>query len=335
MQIGSLTLEGNVFLAPMAGVTDAPYRSVCRGLGAALCVGEMAASGTHLLSTDQTRRRLGCLAADGREDIPVVQIVGSDGAQMAAAARLAEQAGARIIDINFGCPARVVCGKACGSALMKTPSAARSIMAAVTAAVGVPVTVKMRLGWDAGHRTAVDLARAAQDLGVAAVTVHGRDRAQRFSGRVDRAGIAEVVRAVGIPVIANGDVAGPEDARSMLADTGAAGVMIGRGAYGNPWIFARTKALLARGSDPGAPTRGQAAPTVLGHFRRHMQYWTQQTAGACTPTAAVRSFRKHARWYMARFARAGDPADRQALDEIVRLEDPDAVEGLLDRFFNR
>ena len=179
MQIGPYRLDGNLVLAPMAGVTDAAYRTVCLKRGAAWAVGEMAASGSHLLGTEMTRRRYAC---DPREAFPVVQIVGADPAQMAAAAALAEQGGAAMVDINFGCPARVVCGKACGSAVMRDPKLAGEILKAVAGAVSVPVSVKMRTGWDETMKTAVEIARRAQNEGFALVTVHGRTRAQKATG---------------------------------------------------------------------------------------------------------------------------------------------------------
>ncbi len=332
MQIGSITIDGNLIVAPMAGVTDEPYRRICRDLGASLTVGEMAASDAHLRSTDMTMRRFRC---DPDEPVPVVQILGADAQEMAQAARLAQDCGAKIVDINFGCPARVVCGKACGSALMREPEAAKRILEAVAQAATVPVTVKMRLGWDEKIKTAVEIARAAEDCGFAAVTVHGRTRAQRFSGTVDKEGIAEVVAALTIPVIANGDVAKPEDAFEMLRVTKAAGVMIGRGIYGNPWIFKRTKAMLETGIDPGEPTRCEAAETVLEHFDRHMAYWTGVLEEATATEAAVRSYRKHARWYMSRFARDEDPADVKALYTVVRSPDPVEVRAVLTEFFQR
>lgn len=332
MQIGSIHLEGNLVLAPMAGVTDLPYRRICRSHKAALTVGEMAASDAHLLTTEMTRRRFAC---DELESFPVVQILGADPGEMAQAAALAQECGAKIVDINFGCPARVVCGKACGSALMQTPDLAKEILKAVADAVSVPVTVKMRLGWDDNCRTAVEIALAAQECGFAAVTVHGRTRAQRFSGQVDRAGIAEVVRALDIPVIANGDVATPEEAREMLEATKASGVMIGRGAYGNPWIFERTAALLETGRDPGEPERRAAGETVLKHFDEHFAYWTQVLEEETAVQSALRSFRKHARWYMSRFARRGDTADSDALYKVVRSSSPDEERELLTEFFNQ
>ena len=332
MQIGSITLDGNLVVAPMAGVTDEPYRRICRDLGASLTVGEMAASDAHLRSTDMAMRRFRC---DPEESVPVVQILGADSKEMAAAARLAQECGAKIVDINFGCPARVVCGKACGSALMKEPDVAKRILEAVAEAVTVPVTVKMRLGWDDKIKTAVEIALQAQNCGFSAVTVHGRTRAQRFSGTVDKQGIAEVVQALTIPVIANGDVKTPQDALDLLRQTKAAGVMIGRGIYGNPWIFDRTRRLIETGQDPQEPTRLEAGKTVLEHFDRHMRYWTRVLEEQTAQEAAVRSFRKHARWYLTRFCKDDDCADAKALYTVVRSPDPQEVRAVLTEFFQR
>lgn len=182
MQIGPYQLDGNLVLAPMAGVTDAAFRVVCLEHGAAYAVGEMAASGAHLLHTEMTRRRYAC---DPREHFPVVQILGADPAEMADAAALAQDCGASMVDVNFGCPARVVCGKACGSAVMRDPKLAGDILRAVASAVTIPVSVKMRTGWDEDTKTAIEIAKTAQDAGFCLVTVHGRTRAQRFTGTVN------------------------------------------------------------------------------------------------------------------------------------------------------
>ncbi|MGN1209819.1 MAG: tRNA dihydrouridine synthase DusB [Duodenibacillus sp.] len=337
LKIGPWAVESPLVLAPMAGVTDVPYRRICRRMGAGLTVAEMAASDAHLRESAMTQRRT---RADADDPLPVVQLLGADPKEMARAAELAQQGGARIIDINFGCPARMVCGKACGSAIMRDPELARRIMHAVRQAVSVPVTVKMRIGWDEAHKNAVDLARAAQDEGLAAVTVHGRTRAARFTGRSDRGEIARVVRAVSIPVVANGDVAEPGDAVSTLEETGAAGVMIGRGAYGNPWIFRRARALLAGKADPGLPARSEVGRTVLEHFDAHMEYWVREEMRGETEEllerarlAAVRSFRKHARWYMTRFAREEDAADARLLEIVVRTDSSEQARAGLVEFF--
>ena len=307
MQIGPYRLDGNLVLAPMAGVTDAAYRTVCLKRGAAWAVGEMAASGSHLLGTEMTRRRYAC---DPREAFPVVQIVGADPAQMAAAAALAEQGGAAMVDINFGCPARVVCGKACGSAVMRDPKLAGEILKAVAGAVSVPVSVKMRTGWDETMKTAVEIARRAQNEGFALVTVHGRTRAQRFSGTVNRADIAEVVRSLTIPVLANGDVTTPQQARAMLEETGAAGVMIGRGALGDPWIFERANALMETGVCPPLPPFAERIDTAVRQI--------ELAAGQKGEHIAMLEARRHVNCYLKQ--QSGLKAFKNRICALERLE---------------
>ena len=212
---------------------------------------------------------------------------------------------------------------------MSRPERAEAIMRAVVSAVSVPVTVKMRTGRDEAHKNALQLAVAAQAAGVAAVTVHGRTRAQRFAGEVNRADIAAVARELEIAVIANGDVATPQDAVRMLEETGASGVMIGRGAYGNPWIFSRTREVLAGRADPGMPDRSEAGEAVLAHFAAHVAYWSRQA----DELSAVRSFRKHARWYMARFADSDSESDARLAAAVVRAGTPAEVRSVLEEFF--
>lgn len=332
MRIGPYQLNGNFVVAPMAGVTDAAFRAVCLKLGAAWAVGEMAASGSHLLGTEMTRRRYAC---DPREAFPVVQIVGADPEEMGRAARLAQDCGASMVDINFGCPARVVCGKACGSAVMRDPQLAGRILAAVAGAVTIPVSVKMRTGWDDETKTAVEIAQRAQDEGFALVTVHGRTRSQRFTGEVSRRDIAEVVRSVSIPVLANGDVTDPQGAWEMMKQTGAAGVMIGRGCGGNPWLFARAQALADGRPVPGEPTAAQVHEVV----RMHLALLVENEAGengfedARAETAAVRTFRKHLRWYLQGFCgRSERLADK--LSGMLRVSEVAALEDAVEEFFD-
>lgn len=329
MQIGPYQLDGNLVLAPMAGVTDAAFRVVCLHFGAAYAVGEMAASGTHLLGTEMTRRRYAC---DARENFPVVQILGADPAEMANAAALAQDCGAAMVDVNFGCPARVVCGKACGSAVMRDPNLAGEILKAVAGAVTIPVSVKMRTGWDDATKTAVDIARRAQDEGFALITVHGRTRAQRFGGTVNREDIAKVVRSVKIPVIANGDVNTPEDVLSMLRQTEAAGVMIGRGSYGNPWLFARAQALLDGKEDPGCPTASDVFAVVKMHLKTLFE--GESLDDVQRETALVRTFRKHLRYYLQGFC-VGNQQLEAELARMLRINDEKALECALEEFFKQ
>lgn len=318
MRIGPYSFETPVVLAPMAGVTDLPFRRVCREAGAALTVGEMVASRAELRETELSLRRY---QVDPEEAVPVVQLLGAEPQEMAEAAVVAESMGAKVVDINFGCPSRMVCGKACGSALMADLPRALKILETVVRAVRIPVTVKMRTGWDAAHRNAVELAQGAQAAGCAAVTVHGRTRAARFSGPVDRAGIAEVVRAVAIPVIANGDIRNAAEAASMRRETGAAGVMIGRGAEGRPWIFAQTAAALAGSPVSETPDALGRLSWVLRHLDLHMQYWG-------TGLDSVRKFRKHVLWYLQDF-----DLGRERAQTILEIESAEMLRTALIRFF--
>lgn len=319
MLIGPYTLASPVILAPMAGITDAPFRRICLEMGAGLVVSEMVSARDDLRGTDLSRRRY---EPDSWNPIPVVQLLGADPRSMARAARHAEDCGAAIVDVNFGCPARKVCGMACGSAIMASESLAREILEAVAGAVSIPVTVKMRTGWDASHRNAVELARMAEDAGFSAVTIHGRTRSDLFRGEAEYETIAMAVKALGIPVIANGDITDPEKAQRVLKKTAAAGVMIGRAAYGNPWVLGRVGAVLAGSEDPGAPDRLGAGRVVLQHLRYHLEYWGETQA-------AVRTFRKHAVWYLERFG-GGDAARA-----LVQENDAGTVRRILEDFFER
>ena len=329
MQIGPYNIEGGVVLAPMAGVTDVPFRRICLRRGASLVVGEMVSSKAGLRATDMTMRRLAC---DAQDRLPTVQLLGADPSEMASAAQAAVEFGAKIIDINFGCPARMVCGKACGSAIMREPQLAQSIMQSVVQAVNVPVTVKMRTGWDEQSKNAPLLAKMAQDAGLSAVTVHGRTRAQRFSGAVSLSDIAAVVHAVTIPVIANGDIDGPPAALAAVRTSGAAGVMVGRAARGNPWIFRRIRAVFEGYSDPGEPTLEDRCQTVFEHLEEHLRYWSEQGR---QERFAVHSFRMHLRPYLREAADADASGQAQRmLDEIVRIEEAERLKENLETFFS-
>jgi len=232
--IGPYQIDRKTILAPMAGVTDLPFRQLCREMGAGLVVSEMVAADPSTWDTRKSRLRI----QFGDEPAPrSVQIAGYDPQMMAAAAQFNIAQGAEIIDINMGCPAKKVCKRAAGSALLQDPQLVANILQAVVEAVDVPVTLKIRTGWDRQNRNAVSIAKIAEEAGVAALAVHGRTRACRFVGEVEYDTIAAVVEAVSMPVIANGDITSPEKAVQVLEHTGAAAVMIGRGAQGNPWIF--------------------------------------------------------------------------------------------------
>ena len=249
----------------MAGVTDRPFRMLCKRMGAGYAVSEMVASDPRLYGTDKSRRRLD----HAGEAAPIaVQIAGADPQRMAEAARYNVAHGAQIVDINMGCPAKKVCNAAAGSALLANEPLVRSILDAVVAAVDVPVTLKIRTGPNPSSRNALTVARMAEDAGVAALTIHGRTRACAFTGAVEYDTIAQVKRAVGIPVIANGDVDTPEAARAVLAHTGADALMIGRAAQGRPWIFREIAHFLLTGDAPAAAERGRGPRRDRGASRR-------------------------------------------------------------------
>jgi len=287
-RIGRHQLTGRVVLAPMAGVTDRPFRQLCRRLGAALAASEMVTSDVRLWQTPKTRRRL-----DHTDEVGpiVVQVAGGDATMVAEAARLNVDQGAEIIDINMGCPAKKVCNKAAGSALLRDEPLVAEILSATVAAVNVPVTLKIRTGWDRDHRNAVYIARLAEDCGVAALAVHGRTRADHYLGDAEYDTIAAVKAAVRIPVFANGDIDTPDKAVAVLAATGCDGVMIGRAAQGRPWIFREVNARLAGEPPPPAPAPAEVRDIMLAHFAALYALYGED--------AGVRVARKHLGWYLA------------------------------------
>lgn len=288
MQIGHITLANRLFVAPMAGVTDRPFRMLCKKLGAGYAVSEMVTSRRDLWHTLKTSRR----ADHAGEVAPIaVQIAGTEPAMMAEAAAYNIDRGAQIIDINMGCPAKKVCNAWAGSALMQDEPLALAIVEAVVAACaprGVPVTLKMRTGWCTAERNAVRLARAAESAGVAMVTVHGRTREQGYKGQAEYDTIAAVKAALGIPVVANGDIDSPRKAREVLAKTGADAIMIGRAAQGRPWIFREIAHFLATGKDLLPPEVHEARAWLIGHLNDHYALYGEHTG--------VRSARKHIGW---------------------------------------
>jgi tRNA-dihydrouridine synthase B len=288
MQIGHIALANRLFAAPMAGVTDRPFRQLCRRLGAGYAVSEMVTSRKDLWASLKTSRR----ANHDGEAAPIsVQIAGTSAAMMAEAAAYNVDRGATIIDINMGCPAKKVCNNWAGSALMQDEPLALQIIEAVVAACAprhVPVTLKMRSGWCDTERNAVRLARAAESAGVAMVAVHGRTREQGYKGQAEYDTVSAVKAALRIPVVANGDIDSPEKARDVLAATGADAIMIGRAAQGRPWIFGEIAHFLATGEHLAAPEVRQVKDWLLGHLHDHYVLYGEY--------AGVRSARKHIGW---------------------------------------
>jgi len=287
MQIGPHHLRNNLFLAPMAGVTDRPFRQLCKQLGAGMAVSEMTTSQPHLWNSAKTRLRRD---HRGETDPISVQIAGADPASMAAAARHNVAHGAQIIDINMGCPAKKVCNVMAGSALLRDEDLVGRILDAVVSAVDVPVTLKIRTGWDPDNRNAVAIARLAEQAGIRAVSVHGRTRACGFGGSAEYATIAAVKAQVRIPVIANGDISTPEQARHVLSVTGADGIMIGRAAQGCPWIFRDVEHYLLTGRRPAPFSFAQIGAIMTQHLEHLYSFYGEQTG--------VRVARKHVGWYL-------------------------------------
>ncbi|HET9976515.1 MAG TPA: tRNA dihydrouridine synthase DusB [Burkholderiaceae bacterium] len=308
MKLGAFELPNNLFVAPMAGVTDRPFRILCRRLGAGYAVSEMVTSRRELWSSLKTSRR----ADHAGEPGPIaVQIAGVDPTEMADAARYNIDRGAQIIDINMGCPAKKVCNVFAGSALMSNEPLALAIADAVVAACaprGVPVTLKMRTGRSDAERNAVALARAFERAGVQMLTVHGRTREQGFKGLAEYDTIAAVKAAVGIPVVANGDIDSPAKARAVLAHTRADALMIGRAAQGRPWIFRELAHGLATGRELEAPTVAEVARWLTGHLQDHYALYGEFTG--------VRSARKHIGWALREL-----PGGDAFRSEINRIDD--------------
>jgi tRNA-dihydrouridine synthase B len=319
VRIGPHQLPNQLAVAPMAGVTDRPFRRLCRQLGAGYAVSEMVASNPKLWGTDTSRRRID----HAGEFAPIaVQIAGSDPAMMAEAARYNVARGAQIIDINMGCPAKKVCNTAAGSALLSNEGLVAAICEAVARAVEVPVTLKIRTGPDPARRNATRIAAIAERAGIAALTVHGRSRACLFVGAVDYATIAEVKRAVAIPVIANGDIDSPQRAREVLARTGADAIMIGRAAQGRPWIFREIAHFLETGRELPAPTVAEARELVLVHLDDHHTFYGAEVG--------VKTARKHLGWYTRELAGAAD-----ARVGFYAAQTVDAQKVAVIRYFDR
>ena len=287
MQIGSYSLTNNLILAPMAGITDRPFRELCKQFGAGLAVSEMVASNPALRHHKRT-----LLKSDhiGETGIRTVQILGTDPQQMAEAAQLNAQRGAQVIDINMGCPAKKVCSIAAGSALLRNEVLVKKILDAVVNAVDIPVTLKIRTGWDLENRNAVVIAQIAEQSGISALTLHGRTRACKFNGHAEYETIKKVKQTVGIPIIANGDIDSAEKAQFVLKKTGADGLMMGRAAQGNPWIFKQINHFLKTGKQLEKPQDRELQSTLQDHLEQLYSFYGN--------VSGVRIARKHIGWYL-------------------------------------
>ncbi len=309
MRIGPYLIEPRVILAPMAGVTDKPFRLLCKRLGAGLAVSEMTTSDPRFWTTRKSLRRMDHVD----EPDPVsVQIAGTDPAAMADAARHNADHGAQIIDINMGCPAKKVCNAWAGSALMRDERLVADILGAVVRAVDIPVTLKIRTGWDAGHRNAPAIARIAEDAGIAALAVHGRTRDQHYSGVAEYDTLAAIKHAAAIPVIANGDIDSPQKAAWVLRHTGCDAVMIGRAAQGRPWILREIAHYLATGELLPEPSLREVRDVLLGHLEALHAFHGE--------LAGVRIARKHLGWY------AKDRPENASFRAVVNCADTAAAQ---------
>ncbi|HMM72061.1 MAG TPA: tRNA dihydrouridine synthase DusB [Rhodocyclaceae bacterium] len=313
------SLPNRLFVAPMAGVTDRPFRQLCKRLGAGLAVSEMVTSNSLLYGSAKTLRRAN---HDGEPAPIVVQIAGADPAMMAEAARHNVDRGAQIIDINMGCPAKKVCNVFAGSALMQDERLVADILAAVVRAVpDTPVTLKMRTGWNRAHRNAPRIARIAEDSGIRALAIHGRTRADQYQGEAEYLTIAEVKAGCRLPVIANGDITTPEKARAVLAQSGADGLMIGRAAQGRPWIFREIAHFLSTGAYLPPPRVGEIHEVCRAHLEDLYAFYGADTG--------VKVARKHIGWYTKGIA--GSAAFRFGLNQLT---DCAAQLHAVDRFFS-
>src|SRR5689334_5771935 len=303
MQIGPYQLKNNLIVAPMAGVTDRPFRQLCKTMGAGMAVSEMVASNSLLWGSEKTRRRAN---HDGEVDPISVQIAGADPQMLADAARYNVDQGAQIIDINMGCPAKKVCNVMAGSALLKDEPLVGRILDAVVGAVNVPVTLKIRTGWDRLNRNAIKVAKTAEQAGVKALAIHGRTRACGFSGDAEYDTIAAVKAELGIPVIANGDISTPEKVKAVLEHTRADAVMIGRAAQGRPWMFREIQHYLETGKHLPPPEVTEIHRVLLAHLNDLYQFYGEYTG--------VRVARKHISWYTKGLA--GSAAFRHAMNQL-------------------
>ena len=317
VRIGPYTLPNQLILAPMAGVTDQPFRQLCRRLGAGLVVSEMVTSDVSLWNTRKSSLRM---IHSGDAEPRSVQIAGGDPQMLAEAARRNVEMGAQIIDINMGCPAKKVCNKAAGSALMKDEQLVSAILQAVVAAVDVPVTLKIRTGWDRANKNGLNVAKIAEQSGISALAVHGRTRADLYTGEAEYDTIAAIKQAVTLPVFANGDIDSPQKARQVLDATGADGLLIGRAAQGRPWIFREIDHYLATGTQLPAPSLLEVEGILLEHLAALHAFYGD--------VMGVRIARKHVGWYLATL-----PGAREFRAQFNRLESTDAQCANVRQFF--
>ncbi|WP_394234872.1 tRNA dihydrouridine synthase DusB [Pseudomonas anguilliseptica] len=318
LRIGPYTLPNSLILAPMAGVTDQPFRQLCKRMGAGLVVSEMVTSDVRLWNTRKSSLRM---MHSGDPEPRSVQIAGGDPEMLAEAARRNVEMGAQIIDINMGCPAKKVCNKAAGSALLKDEVLVHEILQAVVAAVDVPVTLKIRTGWDRENKNGITVAKIAEDSGIVALAVHGRTRADLYMGEAEYETIAAIKQAVSIPVLANGDIDSPQKAKAVLAATGADGLLIGRAAQGRPWIFREIEHYLRTGEQLPAPSLGEVERILLEHLAALHAFYGD--------VMGVRIARKHVSWYLATL-----PGAKEFRAQFNRLDSTDAQCTNVREFFS-
>ncbi len=319
-KIGPYSIDSQVVLAPMAGVTDQPFRHLCRQQGAGLTPSEMITADKRLWNSRKSRQRLN---HSGEPEPRIIQIAGGDPQMLADAARLNADSGAQIIDINMGCPAKKVCNKAAGSALLRDEGLVQDILQAVVAAVSIPVTLKIRTGWDLDHRNGLRIARIAERSGIAALAVHGRTRACGFRGEAEYTTIAEIRQAIAIPLIANGDIDSADKAKQVLAFTGADAVMIGRAAQGQPWIFAQIDHFLKTGERLAAPSTATIEAIITSHLQALYAFYGLYLG--------VRIARKHVGWYLA--ALLGNNTPKTFRAQFNSLEHPHQQLSAISEFF--